>query len=310
MCSCISPNESLSYSFVTLSQLPYSTARKSHKLQIMKNKKYGTCALCSKKNMELRKSHFLPKALYRESREVTKDGTILDPIWLDTVLGTMIQTSRQATAYALCEVCEDILNQRGENIVIADGRRSGNFPLLAKLQGSHLTRSWELDESINGAAYYHFALGILWRASAIDWPAPWNGSRNSLGSRFEEQFRRYVHDPDNNAMPSRTYVNVVVNTDMGPCVGNHPPTRGRERKIAKAGSAHQFTMLGMHFHVTVGGVILPESQHYFRTDSLPVAFTTADFREYGLHEMISEAISKGKPKGKLGSHQSRQKSST
>ena len=34
-----------------------------------KKKTYGTCKLCLKENVVLQKSHYIPKALYRLSRE-------------------------------------------------------------------------------------------------------------------------------------------------------------------------------------------------------------------------------------------------
>lgn len=175
----------------------------------------------------------------------------------------------------------------------------GKFPLLDKLPQFKFSRSWELPANIDARAYCHFALGLIWRGSSIDWPEPWNGARGALGKEFEKQFRKYVQDPDNQPYPERTYINVIVDTDKGDCVGTHPPIKGREKNVAKCASAFQFTTLGVHFHVTVGGVIHTRHQDNFREGSAPICFSKCGFKDYGLHSMILKSINAGKPVGML-----------
>lgn len=90
-------------------------------------KHIGTCQLCLEDNSELRKSHYIPKTLYKATRSVLQSGEILNPVIVDNQNQTLKSTSEQATSYALCALCEKVLNENGENAVLADLRRVGKL---------------------------------------------------------------------------------------------------------------------------------------------------------------------------------------
>jgi len=69
-----------------------------------------TCALCKRDNQELQDSHFLPKGVYRVTREEHEANP--NPITLNDC--GVFQDSKQISDYLLCSECEGRLNQNGE----------------------------------------------------------------------------------------------------------------------------------------------------------------------------------------------------
>lgn len=85
----------------------------------------GQCALCQQPR-ELRRSHFLPAALYRLVRAANKPKP--EPI-LTTAAGQQ-HTSHQAWQHLLCCDCEGKFNRNGENWVLSHCYRGrGRFRL-------------------------------------------------------------------------------------------------------------------------------------------------------------------------------------
>ena len=87
------------------------------------------CRLCLNVR-QLCKSHLLPKAIYKTLRSSTAPNP--NPILLGD--GFAAQTSEQAQEYLLCERCENLFREGGEDWVLANCLRpGGRFPLRDKL---------------------------------------------------------------------------------------------------------------------------------------------------------------------------------
>jgi hypothetical protein len=129
----------------------------------------GTCKLCVKTDVGLRRSHLLSAAIYRILRDDRRTANP-DPV-VNTPEGAR-QTSKQQWAHLLCWSCEAVLLREGEDWIFRNGmKKDGRFPLaemLARVRPSvgtpvEHTRLYESDlvPEISAAAITHFAAGIF-----------------------------------------------------------------------------------------------------------------------------------------------------
>jgi hypothetical protein len=79
----------------------------------------GTCRLCLIPDIELRDSHFVPRAFYKLFRERGLHG--MDPVMSSQERSMLSQ--RQAKDYLLCAICEDRFNRGGETWLLANSWR-------------------------------------------------------------------------------------------------------------------------------------------------------------------------------------------
>ena len=156
----------------------------------------GQCKLCLQ-HKNLQKSHFLPAGIYRILRDEKEKNP--NP-WAISKKRT-VQTSRQRTAYLLCQDCEQRFSKHGENWVLRHClQRDGRHPLASILASKTPDRSTpEIPTRVYYASNIHeisvpklayFAASIFWRGSIH----PWNndGSIPSRLGPFQEQFRQYL----------------------------------------------------------------------------------------------------------------------
>ena len=177
----------------------------------------GNCGLCLKK-CELRKSHLIPKALYRKLRN-SHEGN--DLVLIQGHNKTSKYTDYQIAEYFLCGECEDRFSRFGERKIIPDCYASKNeFPALqwAKSCSKYVDIQEErwINPYINSFAntefYLYYAASMVWRSSA--WPKTESSDKYSLGKKYQELFRRYLLGVDN--FPSNVYVAVYIDTDEDP----------------------------------------------------------------------------------------------
>jgi hypothetical protein len=79
----------------------------------------GQCKLCLRQNVDLQRSHFLGKALYRLNREAGQP-----------IIGTpelIAPTDRQLRAYLLCWDCEQRFGSEGEGVAMRLVQRKNSF---------------------------------------------------------------------------------------------------------------------------------------------------------------------------------------
>jgi hypothetical protein len=157
----------------------------------------GTCALCQQ-SRELRRSHFLPAALYRLVRAANKPKP-------DLVLATAAgrqHTSHQAWQYLLCGDCEGRFSRNGESWVLRHCYRGrGRFRLRDILErckpidtaANEFVYSASSDPNINVNHLVYFCTSVFWRACVRDWTA--SGRKYeaiSLCREYQEQIRTYL----------------------------------------------------------------------------------------------------------------------
>jgi len=94
----------------------------------------GTCKLCLIPGLELRGSHYIPKAVYRQLRDVTSSSNP-NPWSIDKA--TSVQTSRQLSAPLLCETCEGRFSKFGEDWILRHFLKADGGFRLASILAVH-----------------------------------------------------------------------------------------------------------------------------------------------------------------------------
>jgi hypothetical protein len=132
--------------------------------------------------------------------------------------GTAVQTSLQAKAHLLCSLCEQLLNKKGEKLILPlTATRDLSSPIYELVRNLPL---WMEEDRILAysaaespklpvAALAHFAMGIFWKAAVHGWH---NGAGNPLIrlGPYQEPLRRYVQTPEENPFPDNMALMVIV----------------------------------------------------------------------------------------------------
>lgn len=203
----------------------------------------GQCRLCLEVK-KLRDSHYLSKGIYRILRE---DGFDNPNPWVLTKK-TAVQSSKQETAYLLCQDCEQRFNENGERWVLKHCLRKDGKSRLADILAAKKPVAWsdttklyyahDVPE-INISALAYFAASIFWRGSIHPWN--YNGSFPVTLGPFQEPFRQYLMEEQ--AFPKDCSLFVVVREGKEVDRLTFPPTGGRR------GNFHlfNFPMPGLAF---------------------------------------------------------------
>jgi hypothetical protein len=211
----------------------------------------GTCALCQQVR-ELRRSHFLPAALYRLVRAANKPKP--DPI-LSTATGQQ-QTSHQAWQHLLCCDCEGQFNRNGESWVMRHCYRGrGRFRLRdiverckpIHTEANELVYSALSEPSINIDQLVYFCTSVSWRASVRDWIA--SGQKYqaiSLGKAYQEQIRKYLLGE--REFPQNAAVTVILSQLKFPHLAFNFPDTVRVQSC----HCHTLHIPGMTFQLMLG----------------------------------------------------------
>jgi hypothetical protein len=209
------------------------------------------CRLCLK-HRELRRSHFVPAALYPKNKK--------------KVFATLAQTFEDAnhvTDVLLCGGCEHRFNQNGEDEVLrwmAPKAKAGTSPLVAALREgtpvfaeSDMTCYWGSSLGITPERYAYFALRLVWRAS-YSWPLP-DGTRTTPLdlAEYAEPIRLYLLGEA--PFPNHTYVALTACTDEKSRQIWAPPQRSVDFEPMIV-----FPIYGLVFRVWLGRV-LPNPIH-------------------------------------------------
>ena len=145
----------------------------------------GTCRLCAKSPVELKRSHILPKWAYRRARNVANS----DPALVRH--GIAKQTSWQWQEYLLCGDCEDKLSVREKYVAELCYDEHGVCPLFSEIgvtpgsQGAEVRRA-ALDR-VDRQALRMFGASVVWRSHVSG-----ASDRVSLGV-YGEEFRRFLN---------------------------------------------------------------------------------------------------------------------
>jgi len=213
---------------------------------------FGNCGLCHKKR-QLQNSHLLPAAAYKLSRENNRRDP--NPVIVTTTRAG--STSRQVSDHFLCAKCEDRFSRGGERYVLSQcARPGGKFALRGRLATAPVLyeesrfRVCQVGNVLGEKAnqYLYFAASVFWRAAARRWA--FEGAtleRISLGTTYQEQFRRYLLDEAEFPENARLFVHVwsddpIDFTTVFPC------------SVRVSGARrHKFCIPGILFILFLGG---------------------------------------------------------
>jgi len=220
----------------------------------------GPCALCLEQR-DLKRSHLIPSAVYKLLRaEAAKNP---NPIHLSE--GNAYQSSRQPAVHLLCDACEQILHQLGENEVLPHCFQEGKVKILSSLEGAPPVDENEIFSVYDlplgherlVSAFLHFVAGVIWKSSV--WPQ-FDGV--SLGP-YREILRNFVLGID--TLPESIAIQVHAaraESTMKNIVWVPTTTFLKQTRVR----VHHFAVPGLKFSMFVG-------QH------LPPAITAWDIRK-------------------------------
>ncbi len=151
----------------------------------------GICKLCLKEK-DLRKSHYIPAALYPTKRQ--KSATVIRGV---AVSGP----TRHLKEYLLCCDCEAKLAENGESEVLRWlAPKAKRFTLgerlklaLPRKEFPDASRFAAYEIGIDAAKFAYFTLSVVWRGAVQAWGLP-DGTRTTrldLGP-YEETVRKFL----------------------------------------------------------------------------------------------------------------------
>lgn len=203
-------------------------------------------------------------------------------------------TDHQESRLFLCENCEQRFTKYGEDIVIKEAwRPGGNFPLLDRiktLQPIEIENLRGFIPTSYDTPYLYFALSIVWRSSA--WPKSKFSIPNSLGSFYQETFRRYLLGESD--FPDNVYLAVMCDNKPNYLRISFPT-------VTKYIGYHQyiFYIPGMRFSLIVGSQVGAIEQ-FSRKYSTNLFFIEYEFERSPDFEILKKlAREKFKPAGRL-----------
>lgn len=171
--------------------------------------------------------------------------------------GNAIETSYHPTVDLLCAVCEGRFNRHGENTVIREVLRTGSIfrlrdKLLKATPVEHKSQEivyWDIPEA-DLLAHKYFAASVFWRASVGRYRiATGQYTTDLLGSRYKEEFRRYLLGESDS--PTNSIMMMTVFSDSA----LHPQVLW-PADLNKGGfRLHFFVVPGVKFSMFLGGSI-------------------------------------------------------
>ena len=262
------------------------------------NTHVGRCGLC-RNVRELRDSHLLPAASYKLSRIESRS----DPNPVVVSKRRSVTTSRQVSDYFLCSECEDKFSRNGERYVFHQcARRGGEFKLreilaaespvcvdakfkiydVARLLGTRVDQ------------YIYFAASVFWRASAHRWT--FDGRTLDLiscGSRYQEEFRRYLLGEA--AFPENGRIFVHVWDDVPIEFTTITPTSFRVECMRR----HKFCIPGITFILFLGGEVSKKHDQAALNSTKGNYMWACRWHDDSLFESFRGAITDSQPSASL-----------
>jgi len=205
----------------------------------------GNCKLCLQECVQLRESHYIPRALY--PKNVRQQFATRSEV---------AALRDEMKAYLLCEECEGRFDRDGESEVLRHvaAKSTKSFPLHEKLrlalpreQHPDISRFAGSDLGLDMDKFAYFAMSIVWRGTAHDWTLP-DGSvlpRSSLGD-FQEEIRKYLLGETQ--LPRDMVVLVIVCSDQESRKTWILPTG----EVAENCINFRFLLRGVFFRVLIG----------------------------------------------------------
>lgn len=246
----------------------------------------GICKLCNQLK-DLRDSHIVPRWSHR--RLVRVGETTGMPRTIQVFDDTAMVLATQDSEHLLCAECEQRFGLWENAVARVAVQPDDSFPALDRVAviGAAADGRKIADASTLPDDLIPFALSILWRASVCGLE---NYRNVSLGARYNEEFRAYLHGetpiPDN----VRLLVQLLEPTEPRIDRLIVPP----ESDAIGAYHRHQFLIFGMYFYVAVGGA---GELHLLDEESLDrnrrVSIGTGDFIRRNLALRVTGVQARG-----------------
>lgn len=228
-----------------------------------------TCALCGSAT-PLRRSHLLPKALYRMCRSTRANP---NPVAMGTKRAHL--TSYQAASELLCATCEQRFSRLGETYVVGGCYRpNGHFMIRDAVLASEpeaIVTGWPFYRAtsistLDTEALRFFAASVFWRASVARWMVPaLEPLRNSLG-KYEKAFTEFLLG--HSQFPAAARLLLWISSELD------PPRMLTFPRVQRGSGhhSHDFYIPGLHFFLVVGGRLPTEIATPFkvRHDEVPI----------------------------------------
>ena len=224
------------------------------------------CRLCLEEK-ELKRSHLLPKALYK----LIGSGT--DPAHPDTVQITFEgskKSSEQVWRHLLCSGCEKCLNENGESWVLRNCYRGrGRFRLRTELKTRpNLSLGSEFAtyaaSAIEITKLAHFCLGVVWKASLCDWPCRGKKYQQIELGPYQERIRTYLNAKA--GVPENVDVDVMLSELNPPALVMSLPWHDRVHAV----HCYTFQIPGITFFTMVGRPGLEGNRSSILRDPNPI----------------------------------------
>lgn len=215
----------------------------------------GRCGLCLRSG-DLQESHLIPTSVHKQVRDLT-GGAHPNPVVVSRRKSFL--TSKEVCAPLLCRDCEQRFSSRGEQYVVGQcAQLNGQFKLREALQASsplYDTPQFKmydvqplLGEKVE--RYLYFAASVFWRASARQWKIGTEPlDKISLGSMYQEQFRRYLLDQDPFPQNARVWVSVSNEHELHRMIVS-PYTQRIDGVVRR----HDFYIPGIRFILFLGKI--------------------------------------------------------
>ena len=255
------------------------------------------CGLCLQDRV-LKKSHLMPKSLYRVTMNFSPEPA-KDLMQVSMKEGRRWYANKQFKTPFLCGTCEDLFSKEGETTVCGECYRGdGKFILRDEVKKASAI-STEGDKrwinpikgttDINSDAYLYFGASVIWRSSAGKWPDSIGKRRGSLGETYQEELRRFLLGET--GFPSKIYLLVSVDGDgdedilpvmilpaHGKSLGHH---------------YHDFCIPGIRFLFFFGSV------RAFKELKTQVLFVERSFSKSKYLQTLVFDLTETKPRGRL-----------
>jgi hypothetical protein len=261
----------------------------------------GTCCLCGQHNKELRRSHFVPAAVYRFLRTPAADP---NPVVVKKEIS--LGTSQQVADYLLCADCEHRFQAQGEDWVLQHCWRSpADFklhsiltrsaaPVLASPQ-MKLFAAGRIP-SIDCSSLIYFAASVFWRASAHRWHFGKHAVKQSpLGAKYEEEFRQFLLGTCAFPMKATLWVSVLESPNS--VVAGATLFPWAERKDGH--HLHKFVIPGIGFDLFVGSQMPQQMQQMSITANPNRIIIMSPLFEAGVEYNMGRLVTKTRPSKKL-----------
>ncbi len=249
--------------------------------------------------MELRDSHLLPKAGYRQ---ITKSQGGDAPVVMNSKIA--ISNDEQVLGQVFCKECEDLFNKNGEGWVLKNCYRVGEgFTLKGALDaavpeyadGNRLkVYSTTNLPGIDVPKLAYFAASAFWRSSVHDWKS---GGHSfilpTLGTKYEEQFRQYLLGSQNFPEKAMLWLNVITDEELWDYFTF--PYGGKEKDYWRT----QFQFLGLVFTLYLGNLVPQEIRRFCLAHSLEHYITMSKAADDMVLIHAGKLQAKSKPVGSL-----------